>query len=1375
MNKNNNLQGTPKEAIASQTTIGDEASLLQQIKSTNNSGTIRQSQMAFATDIAQGLINEVRKLQQAIQEKDQLIADLEISKADNEKYNELSQKQLRQKNTIEEKLKEDNWNLEMANQELQSNLSDLNQTITKLNGDHTKALKQLRTALEQVEIYKAQQEKAASTIDAIKARHDHERQVLRRNNGTLQRDMVQLKKRMDEVNTELKICKSKLAIKSTVSNSSNQHLLRGNNEDEHSNGDGADLNKQATIGTGGDIPTLDSASSNTAANTQRALEIETLKQSLGHAHRMITSLRNNLQKEKVEKIELKKVLSDTQDTLDQLEKGATHHEPGRGSLKKNSGAIKTKVVRKRVGVARKGHSIDRATTETRSTEDQSNLLSIHTTLAVDDYNSDIMQSLVNHNDLESGDDAISTGDSNSLTQDSDDDDCHRLDLSPIQQGQSLDMELQLGGFNSSFKPLSFELEETLVKRQCFDKGVNTSTDLASTLSSDQQTTTNNEGTFTGNEYASDSGNNISGSGNYPTGAVDITNDTYINDVSGPLGLRSDVSLSNNVTLSQHTLDLGHSPVPSTGCISGNSQQINQQPILCGGNTFDNTISPNNGMTTPVPGSSPLDQQNSHTVPSIKSPISDKNALPTDRQDDVNQDSISLIIPVINNTVSYTKHHNVETPHIIQSQAALIINEDNSTNESVASTKDTNHNISSTPINDSTLHINQTIDDCQTSNTSSANQQNDTPLSQVNEGNMNAEQIDLNTVDTLMVSVNYPKGGSHGDSTLAKFGELGHETNMDKKDGSTDQDTNTKDNQVHMDKIILKNLNVAGKHNQADISSVVLDLEKGNINDTDDITERTQKAGENSPVPNSALLTTTTYNSLDIDDDDNKGDGINDNGGIMTMETSGMVSREEADALIKAAIADALAKERLEVATRRQELDDNFITRSEAEAMAREQTEQAIKKERDRASTLLAKTQLGTVARTNAKATSQDDQQKHQSQDDIPRASSTYQTSSFLVKAQTVSSASRRESQPSVAPSPKPSTSTSSTVTASSASSSSSRLNRLSGYMKLQPSASMPAKSNQLRPSASMSSLRRTTTKSSSLLQQQQYYNQVEQKHQQPSPKPSYGSVRITEKSLYSKQLSAPSLKLNRLKQPSMQSLSSERCGMTPSLFSMGDLSKQGANGDLISAITQTMIGEWMWKHTRKHVGGGISLNKHKRFFWVHPYTRTLYWSTNEPGATADEAKAKSAFIESISSIPSNDTMDASPLSLLIKTAKRDLKLTAPTLERHELWRMSLSYLLVPPGEESPMDDVIQVDPYRGNNATTISVGSTLTRTTSNITSITNVISSDLETNTIIPLSHPNQPGDDNHQPETNHGEDSNAINNVGLCSDNQDASIRTTH
>lgn len=53
---------------------------------------------------------------------------------------------------------------------------------------------------------------------------------------------------------------------------------------------------------------------------------------------------------------------------------------------------------------------------------------------------------------------------------------------------------------------------------------------------------------------------------------------------------------------------------------------------------------------------------------------------------------------------------------------------------------------------------------------------------------------------------------------------------------------------------------------------------------------------------------------------------------------------------------------------------------------------------------------------------------------------------------------------------------------------------------------------------------------------------------------------------------------------------------------------------VIHAITQTMIGEFMHKYTRRKLGGGMSENRHKRFFWIHPYTKTLYWSATDPGA-----------------------------------------------------------------------------------------------------------------------------------------------------------------
>lgn len=62
----------------------------------------------------------------------------------------------------------------------------------------------------------------------------------------------------------------------------------------------------------------------------------------------------------------------------------------------------------------------------------------------------------------------------------------------------------------------------------------------------------------------------------------------------------------------------------------------------------------------------------------------------------------------------------------------------------------------------------------------------------------------------------------------------------------------------------------------------------------------------------------------------------------------------------------------------------------------------------------------------------------------------------------------------------------------------------------------------------------------------------------------------------------------------------------------------------IHSITQTMIGEYLYKYTRRVVGKGNSEKRHKRFFWIHPYTKTLYWSSQDPGSgRATESTAKS--------------------------------------------------------------------------------------------------------------------------------------------------------
>jgi hypothetical protein len=132
---------------------------------------------------------------------------------------------------------------------------------------------------------------------------------------------------------------------------------------------------------------------------------------------------------------------------------------------------------------------------------------------------------------------------------------------------------------------------------------------------------------------------------------------------------------------------------------------------------------------------------------------------------------------------------------------------------------------------------------------------------------------------------------------------------------------------------------------------------------------------------------------------------------------------------------------------------------------------------------------------------------------------------------------------------------------------------------------------------------------------------------------------------------------------------------------------------IIHAITQTMIGEFLYKYTRKAIGKGYGERRHKRFFWVHPYTKTLYWSSADPGSSnVSESSAKSgrfwiwfdfvpvselftAYIDGVRSV-----LDPNPMppglyqySVVVSTPQREMKITAPTKERHDIW-LNVSFL-----------------------------------------------------------------------------------------------------
>lgn len=112
----------------------------------------------------------------------------------------------------------------------------------------------------------------------------------------------------------------------------------------------------------------------------------------------------------------------------------------------------------------------------------------------------------------------------------------------------------------------------------------------------------------------------------------------------------------------------------------------------------------------------------------------------------------------------------------------------------------------------------------------------------------------------------------------------------------------------------------------------------------------------------------------------------------------------------------------------------------------------------------------------------------------------------------------------------------------------------------------------------------------------------------------------------------------------------------------------GTTCNLVPAVTRTMIGDWMYKYTRRAVGSGISQKRHRRFFWIHPYTQTLYWAPQEPGASGNNgSQTKSAAILSFSIVFSDKEDEPLPPPLVIETPKRSVQIQCLDVMAHRAW------------------------------------------------------------------------------------------------------------
>ncbi|POS84657.1 hypothetical protein EPUL_005772 [Erysiphe pulchra] len=153
---------------------------------------------------------------------------------------------------------------------------------------------------------------------------------------------------------------------------------------------------------------------------------------------------------------------------------------------------------------------------------------------------------------------------------------------------------------------------------------------------------------------------------------------------------------------------------------------------------------------------------------------------------------------------------------------------------------------------------------------------------------------------------------------------------------------------------------------------------------------------------------------------------------------------------------------------------------------------------------------------------------------------------------------------------------------------------------------------------------------------------------------------------------------------------------------------------LVSAIAQSMIGEWVYKYVRhrKPNGGSESTGhmndskkvRHKRWIWLAPYDRAVMWSSKEPtSGTAFLGKnSRRLIVQTVLDIkdenPAPKGLNLFHRSILILSPARALKFTATTMERHYTWLTALSFLAHSQQLPDPMSPISPIsDPLESKS------------------------------------------------------------------------------
>ncbi|KAK9474185.1 uncharacterized protein V1510DRAFT_390826 [Dipodascopsis tothii] len=263
----------------------------------------RQRDLKFINDVGQGLLAECRRMQTLVAEKDDKLKEAEAGRAQLESLVEGLESRARHFEESEDRFKEENWNLEVRLQELQAELKAAAESNAKLGLDYSKLAKEYADQTDLLESAKVKEQELAADLDEAKHRYDGELAQHEKSASLVRVENERLQSVVDKLSEELESRPAAGAFSAalTAADLAEFHMIQDDYSDDQINTP--------------DVSPPRSPIKGTPAH-HAGLESETLKTSLAHAHRTITNLRTNIHREKTEKMELRRAISDLQEELE---------------------------------------------------------------------------------------------------------------------------------------------------------------------------------------------------------------------------------------------------------------------------------------------------------------------------------------------------------------------------------------------------------------------------------------------------------------------------------------------------------------------------------------------------------------------------------------------------------------------------------------------------------------------------------------------------------------------------------------------------------------------------------------------------------------------------------------------------------------------------------------------------------------------------------------------------------------------------------------------------------------------------------------------------------------------------------------------------